>query len=107
MPVDPNAAIEISAFAWVPPLRKGWCGTCASAGRSRKPGLHLPGAAAGRDERTPRDYYREQPFGQVPIYKEGDILLFETGAIVLHIAERSPALMSSDPAGRARTDVAG
>jgi glutathione S-transferase len=51
----------------------------------------------------PEDYLLEQPFGQVPIYNEGDVRMFETGAIVLHIAERSEALMPRDPAGRART----
>jgi glutathione S-transferase len=50
----------------------------------------------------PEDYFREQPFGQVPIYNEGDIHMFETGAIVLHIGERSEELMPRDPAGRAR-----
>lgn len=37
-----------------------------------------------------------QPFGQIPTYEEGDLVLFETGAIVLHIAERHPGLL---PAG--------
>jgi len=50
----------------------------------------------------PEGYLREQPFGQVPIYSEGDIHMFETGAIVLHIAERSDVLMPRDPAARAR-----
>lgn len=33
------------------------------------------------------------PFGQIPTYEEGDVVLFETGAIVLHIAERHPGLL--------------
>jgi glutathione S-transferase len=44
-----------------------------------------------------------QPFGQVPVYEEGDLVLFETGAIVLHIGERCPALLPTDAARRART----
>ena len=43
-----------------------------------------------------------QPFGQVPAYEEGDLTLFETGAIVLHIGERCPTLLPRDPAQRAR-----
>src|SRR5579871_4204846 len=42
------------------------------------------------------------PFGQIPTYEEGDLALFETGAIVLHIAERRPGLLPADANGRAR-----
>lgn len=43
-----------------------------------------------------------QPFGQIPTYEEGDLVLFETGAIILHIAERHPHLLPDDPHARAR-----
>ena len=43
-----------------------------------------------------------QPFGQIPTYEEGDLALFETGAIVLHIAERHPGLLPGDAHARAR-----
>jgi glutathione S-transferase len=42
------------------------------------------------------------PFGQIPTYEEGDLALFETGAIVLHIAERHAGLLPNDPNARAR-----
>ena len=42
------------------------------------------------------------PFGQIPTYEEGGLALFETGAIVLHIAERHPGLLPDDPDARAR-----
>lgn len=42
------------------------------------------------------------PFGQVPAYEEGDLVLFESGAIVFHIAESGPGLFPEDPTGRAR-----
>lgn len=42
------------------------------------------------------------PFGQIPTYEEGDLVLFETGAIVLHIAERHPGLLPEQPGARAR-----
>ncbi|HEX5318137.1 MAG TPA: glutathione S-transferase family protein [Stellaceae bacterium] len=42
------------------------------------------------------------PFGQIPTYEEGDLALFETGAIVLHIAERHAGLLPDDPDARAR-----
>ena len=43
-----------------------------------------------------------QPFGQIPSYEEGDLVLFESGAIVLHVAQRSADLLPADPRGRAR-----
>src|SRR5262249_6749661 len=43
-----------------------------------------------------------QPFGQVPIFEEDGFTLFESGAIVLHIGERSEALLPKDKAARAR-----
>ena len=43
-----------------------------------------------------------QPFGQIPTYEDGDLALFETGAIVLHIAERHSGLMPQEDKARAR-----
>lgn len=42
------------------------------------------------------------PFGQIPTYEEGDLVMFETGAIVLHIAERHAGLLPEDADARAR-----
>jgi glutathione S-transferase len=42
------------------------------------------------------------PFGQIPTYEEGNLALFESGAIILRIAERHPGLLPDDPDSRAR-----
>src|SRR6202012_3206748 len=42
------------------------------------------------------------PFGQIPTYQEGDLVLFETGSIVLHIAQRHAGLLPDDADARAR-----
>ena len=42
------------------------------------------------------------PFGQIPTYQDGDLALFESGAIVFHIAERHVGLLPADPNARAR-----
>src|SRR6188472_1150003 len=42
------------------------------------------------------------PFGQIPTYQEGDLALFESGAIILHIAENRTGLLPKDPNARAR-----
>lgn len=43
-----------------------------------------------------------QPFGQIPTYEAGELVLFESGAIVLHVAERGAGLLPEDPDARAR-----
>ena len=43
-----------------------------------------------------------QPFGQIPTYEEGDLVLFETGAIILHIAQRHAGLLPVEPNARER-----
>jgi glutathione S-transferase len=45
-------------------------------------------------------HFSHQPFGQVPWLTDGDILIFESGAILLHLGERSDALLPADPQGR-------
>src|SRR4051795_8293923 len=47
-------------------------------------------------------HLRLHPFGLIPTYEEGDLALFESGSIILHIAERHPGLFPHDPNARAR-----
>jgi glutathione S-transferase len=47
-------------------------------------------------------HLHRNPFGQIPTYEDDDLTLFESGAIVLHIAERHAGLLPTDPAARAR-----
>lgn len=42
------------------------------------------------------------PFGQIPTYEQGDLALFESGAIVLHVAQSHPGLLPEDATARAR-----
>ena len=54
-------------------------------------------------EEMKQDAHRAlHPFGQIPTYEEGDLALFESGAIVFHIAERHRGLLPDDPNARAR-----
>lgn len=54
------------------------------------------------DELKERPHRERQPFGQIPTYEAGELVLFESAAIVLHIAERHPGLLPVDANGRAR-----
>ena len=60
-----------------------------------------PGRVDSEVQASP-EYRAQQPFGQVPVFEEDGLVLFESGAIVLHIARRSEALFPADEAGRAR-----
>lgn len=53
------------------------------------------------DMKTPA-YRALHPFGQIPTYEEGDLVLFESGAIVFHIAQHQAGLLPIEPAARAR-----
>jgi glutathione S-transferase len=54
------------------------------------------------EEMTQPSYRALQPFGQIPAYQEGDLVLFESGAIILHLAEKHAGLLPSDANDRAR-----
>jgi glutathione S-transferase len=56
------------------------------------------------DRDTP-DYRRQQPFGQVPVLDADGVSMFETGAILMHLGEKSEVLLPADPAGRAQAVV--
>ena len=94
--------ITITAFRWVPPFARGVVRDLRPRWALEEAGLdYQVRLVAAADLKTP-DYRTLQPFGQVPAYDEDGLVLFESGAMVLHVAERSPVLMPADPAGRAR-----
>jgi glutathione S-transferase len=54
------------------------------------------------DQERPADYLLDQPFDQVPCFKDGKVAIFETGAIVQYLGEQSEALLPRDAQGRYR-----
>jgi glutathione S-transferase len=102
MPVDPNAAIEITAFDWVPDFARGVVRDLRVRWALEEAGLPYRVRLLDARAERPQDYFLEQPFGQVPVFVEGDLHMFETGAILLHIGERSEVLLPKDEIGKAR-----
>ncbi|MFM5917477.1 MAG: glutathione S-transferase family protein [Novosphingobium sp.] len=100
MPIDPNASIEVTAFGWVPEFARGQVRDLRVRWALEE--LALPYRTRLLMGERPAEYYREQPWGQVPVYKEGRVELFECGAIALHIAEKNDTLLPSDARGRSR-----
>ncbi len=95
--------ITVTAFRWVPPFAQGLVRDLRVRWALEEAGLPYQEQLIGPEDKDSDEYRFLQPFGQVPAYRENGLELFESGAIVLHIAEQSEALMPSDPAGRART----
>jgi len=94
--------IKISAFRWVPPPAQGLVRDLRVRWALEEAGLSYEQQLIDGGDQSSESYRALQPFGQVPAYQEDGLTLFESGAIVLHIAERSGTLMPSDPGARAR-----
>jgi glutathione S-transferase len=92
----------LTTFDWVPEAPRGYVRDLRVRWALEEAGLPY------RVESTPfRDrmagHFAHQPFGQAPWLTDGDISIFESGAILLHLGERSDALLPADP--RARSDA--
>ena len=97
--------IVISAFRWVPPMVRGLVRDLRVRWALEEAGLPYTARLIGFQDQSTPEYRAWQPFGQVPAYAEDGLELFESGAIVLHVAEQSEKLMPKDPAGRARVQT--
>ena len=94
--------LVLTTFDWVPETPRGYVRDLRVRWALEEAGLPY------RVESTPfRDrkagHFAHQPFGQAPWLTDGDLSIFESGAILLHLGERSDALLPADP--RARSDA--
>ena len=94
--------ITISAFRWVPELARGHVRDLRVRWALEEAGLPYRTRLLEQGDQGKDDYRALQPFGQVPVFEEDGLTLFETGAIVLHIGERCQALLPQEPNARAR-----
>lgn len=94
--------ITISAFKWVPEFAQGQVRDLRVRWALEEAGLPYRTRLLDQGDQDKADYRALQPFGQVPIFEESGLTLFESGAIVLHIGERSEALLPKDSGARAR-----
>lgn len=88
--------IRVTAYRWVPQLAQGLVRDLRVRWALEEAGLPYEEHLIGPDDQKSDRYRALQPFGQVPVLEEDEAAMFESGAIVLHIAERSPALMPDD-----------
>lgn len=94
--------ITISAFKWVPPFAQGQVRDLRARWACEEAGIPYKTRLVGFEDTAKPDYRAWQPFGQVPAMEEDGLVLFESGAMVLHIGEKSEVLLPRDTHGRAR-----
>jgi glutathione S-transferase len=94
--------ITISAFEWVPDFARGQVRDLRVRWALEEAGLPYRTRLLAQGDQDKPEYRALQPFGQVPIFEEDGLVLFKTGAIVLHIGERCETLLPKEPGARAR-----
>jgi glutathione S-transferase len=94
--------MRLITLKWAPPLVRGLVRDLRARWALEEASIPYEIVQIGQDEQRAAPHLARQPFGQVPVLLDGDVTLFESGAIVQYIAERSPALLPSEPAARAR-----
>lgn len=102
MPQVPDSSLVITAYGWVPNFARGMVRDLRPRWFCEEVGLDYSVRLISAMKR-PEWYFEEQPFGQVPYVQDGDVGLFESGAILLHLAEKHGRLLPED--GQARADA--
>ncbi len=97
------STMKVTAFRWVPPFAQGLVRDLRVRWALEEADLPYEQILIGPEDQKSAEYRKLQPFGQVPVLEDGDFKLFESGSIVMYIAEKSKTLLPADAEGRART----
>ena len=100
MPLNQNASIEITAFQWVPPGAQGLVKDLRVRWALEEAGLDYRVRLIGGER--PARYSEEQAFNQVPCFRDETVQIFESGAILQYIGEKTEALLPRDPQAKSR-----
>ncbi len=91
--------LTLVTFDWVPEMPRGYVRDLRVRWALEEAGLPYRVQGTPFAERGP-EHFAHQPFGQAPWLVDGDRSIFETGAILLHLGDRSAALLPTDPKAR-------
>ena len=94
--------IRLTAFKWAPPVAQGLLRDLRVRWALEEAGLPYEEKLLDWGDQNKPEHRAVQPFGQVPVYEEDGLTLFESGSIVMHIGEKSPVLLPVEPGARAR-----
>jgi len=97
--------LTLTTFRSVPPFAIGYVRDLRVRWALEEAGLPYSLRALEFQEAATPAYRREQPFSQIPVLQDGGLTLFESGAILLHLGQRSPALLPLDADERARVTM--
>jgi glutathione S-transferase len=89
----------LTTYDWVPEMPRGLVRDLRVRWALEEAGLPYRVESTPFRDRGP-NHFAAQPFGQVPWLTDGDLTIFESGAILLYLGEKSPVLMPTDPRGR-------
>jgi glutathione S-transferase len=95
-------ALTVVTFDWVPEPPRGHVRDLRVRWALEEAGLPYHVEGVPFEDRRP-DHFEHQPFGQVPWLIDGDLSIFESGAVLLHLGEQSDLLLSTDPVRRSET----
>ena len=102
MPVESTATAEVTAFRWVPDFAQGLVRDLRVRWALEEIGRPYREKLLDALHPRPADYFCEQPFGQVPAYRDDQVQLFESGAILIHLGLQDERLLPADHAQRMR-----
>jgi glutathione S-transferase len=91
--------LTLITFDWVPDMPRGFVRDLRVRWALEEAGLPYRVESTPFRERDP-GHFAHQPFGQAPWLTDGDLSIFESGAILLHLGERSDVLLPTDPGAR-------
>ncbi|WP_245999357.1 glutathione S-transferase N-terminal domain-containing protein [Paracoccus methylarcula] len=94
--------VTIWTYDWVPRGPRGYVRDLRLRWALEEAGIDYVVATVPFDDRGP-DHLARQPFAQIPFLEDGDIRVFESGACLLHLAEKSETLMPREARGKADT----
>jgi len=100
LPLNSSASIEVTALRWVPPGAQGLVKDLRVRWALEEAGLDYRVRLVGGER--PPEYVKDQPFNQVPCLRDETVQIFESGAILQYIGEKSEALLPRDPGGKYR-----
>lgn len=95
--------LTIWTYDWVPPPPRGHVRDIRLRWACEEAGLPYTISAVRFEDRTEPEHLSRQPFAQVPALQDGEVTLFESGACLLHLGEKSETLMPKDARPRAET----
>jgi glutathione S-transferase len=97
--------LTLTTFRSVPPFAIGYVRDLRVRWALEEAGLPYSVRALEFQEAATPAYRQQQPFSQIPVLQDDGLTLFETGAILLHLGQRSPALMPLDVDARAKVTM--